>query len=113
VGGLTACTYPVPHPHHTQKNKIMKTSEPTKKEPAFGYFWTASILSLTGVMILVAVYMPLIDPSSVHYEVTLSRYLYGTPASLFILAAAWYFWRKAIHLKRAERDAKLFDKPAA
>jgi hypothetical protein len=46
-------------------------------------------------------------------SVSLVRYILGTPASLFVLAAAWHFNRKAIRLKREDREAQRSDKSSA
>lgn len=66
---------------------------------------------MVGAVALVAVYYPVLNPvqfglDSGRDSVPLIRYILGTPASLFILAAAWHFNQKAMRLKREERDAQ-------
>jgi hypothetical protein len=70
----------------------------------------AAILALVGAVALVAVYYPIINPGQFSMDfdrddMPLIWYILGTPASLFILAAAWHFNRKAAYLKREEQDA--------
>jgi len=69
----------------------------------------AAVLALVGAVALVAVYYPILNPvqfsmDSGRDSVPLSRYILGTPGSIFMLAAAWYFNRKAMRLKREEQD---------
>ena len=75
----------------------------------------AAVLALVGAVALVAVYYPILNPVQFSMDtgrdsVPLSRYILGTPASLFILTAAWHFNRKAMRLKREEQDVH---KPSA
>ena len=68
----------------------------------------AAVLALIGAVSLVAVYYPILNQVQFSLDsdldsVPLSRYVLGTAASLFILAAALHFNRKAIRLKREEQ----------
>jgi hypothetical protein len=69
----------------------------------------AAVLALVGAVALVAVYYPILNSEQFSLDsgrdnAPLSRYILGAPASLFILAAAWHFNRKAMRLKREEQD---------
>jgi hypothetical protein len=70
-----------------------------------------AVLALVGAVALVAVYYPILNPEQFSLDssrdnVPLIRYTLGTPASLFILATAWHFNRKAMRLKREEQDVQ-------
>jgi hypothetical protein len=66
-----------------------------------------AVLALVGAVALVAVYYPLLNPVQFNLDtgqdyVPLSRYIFGTPGSLLILAAAWHSNCKARRLKLGE-----------
>ena len=82
------------------------------------YESVAAVLALVGAVALVAVYYPVLNPEQFSLDsgrdgAPLSRYLLGTPAALFVLAAAWHFNRKAVRIKREEQAARQTDKPSA
>jgi predicted Co/Zn/Cd cation transporter (cation efflux family) len=84
-------------------------------KPSSKYESIAAVLALVGAVALVAVYYPILNPVQFGMDTgrdraPLGRYILGTPASLFILAAAWHFNRKAMRLKREEQDVH---KPSA
>jgi predicted Co/Zn/Cd cation transporter (cation efflux family) len=82
------------------------------------YELVAATLMMVGAVLLVFVFYPYINP--VQYRIDnhretapMSRYIFGTPVSVLILRAAWYFNRKARRLKRDEKDGKHEQKPSA
>jgi len=79
-------------------------------QKSFPYEIVAVVLALLGAFLLVAVYYPVINPGqfkldSHQEDAPLSRYILGTPISLLILSASWYFNRKAQRLKRESKDS--------
>ncbi|MCB9913455.1 MAG: hypothetical protein H7A46_21475 [Verrucomicrobiales bacterium] len=80
--------------------------EMTKSVP---YEVVAVTFMIIGAFLLVATYYPVLNPIQYrigsHQETApLSRYLFGTPLSLLILVAAFYFNRRAKRLKRTEKN---------
>ena len=82
------------------------------------YELIAATLMMVGVVLLVFTFYPNINP--IQYQIDnqqetapMSRYIFGTPVSLLILAAAWYFNRAAQRLKRVEKDGKPEQKSSA
>jgi hypothetical protein len=73
------------------------------------YEAAAALATLTGVIVLVAVYFPILNPGfyeiSLHHQSLPStiRYFLGTPVALLILVAGWYFNRKAGQLKKPRK----------
>lgn len=72
------------------------------------YEAVAAVLAILGAFILIGVYMPLINPGFTRVETrhgppSLGYYLVTTPIPLTILAASWYFNRKARELKPKEK----------
>ena len=69
----------------------------------------AAISAIVGAFILVAVYYPLLNPvqfkiDSHQESPSVWHYIFATPIPLLILAASWYFNRKAQRMKRDEND---------
>ena len=82
------------------------------------YELIAATLMMVGVVLLVFTFYPNINPTpsrmaNRHETAPMSRYIFGTPVSLLILAAAWYFNRAAQRLKRVEKDGKPEQKSSA
>ncbi|HEY5044164.1 MAG TPA: hypothetical protein VIK53_19510 [Verrucomicrobiae bacterium] len=78
----------------------------------------AAVLMTLGAVVLVCVYWTILDPilyrlDSHQWRTPVSRYVIGTPISLLILSASWYFNRKAQKLKRDEKDGEHEQKPSA
>jgi H+/Cl- antiporter ClcA len=71
----------------------------------------SAISAIVGAFILVGIYYPLLNP--VQYGIDSHEdspsvwfYIIATPFPLVILAASWYFNRKAQRMKRDEHDHK-------
>jgi len=71
----------------------------------------AAVSAVVGAFILVAIYYPLLNPvqfkiDSHQESPSVWYYIFATPFPLVILAASWYFNRKAQRMKRDEHDHK-------
>jgi len=98
------------------KNSRALAVQPIPMKASPTYASIAAILALVGALALVAVYYPMLNPEQFSLDsgqdsAPLGRYLFGTPASLFILAAAWHFNCQAMRKKQQEKEEKLVNKP--
>jgi len=70
------------------------------------YDSAAVLLTAFGVLFLVGVYLPLLNPDT--YEVSfhqqnlpsIGHYIVGTPIAMLILAIGWHFKRRSDRLKK-------------
>lgn len=71
----------------------------------------AVLLAIFGVLLLVSVYMPLINPVQTKLDThkdlpPLSYYFIFTPIPLAVLLASWYFNQKARRLKKEGENSQ-------
>jgi hypothetical protein len=89
----------------------MRNSPEIAMKTSSAYESIAAGLAVVGAIALVAVYYPILNPiqsslDSGQDNAPLSRYFIGTPASLVILAIAWYFNSKSRKLRKERENSK-------
>ena len=78
---------------------------------SIAYELAAATIMMFGVVLLVAVYFPVINPQQYNLDsggagAPMIRYVLGTPIALFILWVAWRVNRRAQMLNRTEKDRR-------